>query len=90
MADQSLPNEITTDEAVYGIKAGVKDLQQLSSSGKAAQEKRQGNHRKRAMGALDSAIKDHLSRKAPKEIKLGKLGTESWSAQSPRLFTALG
>lgn len=52
--------ESTANEAVYGIKAGVKTLQQISSSGKAAQEKRQENHKERAMGALDSAIKQHF------------------------------
>lgn len=52
--------ESTTKEAVYGIKGDVKTLQQLSSSGKAAQEKRRENHKERAMEALDSAIKAHV------------------------------
>lgn len=41
-------------------KADVKTLQQLSSSGKGGQDKRQENHKERALGALDSAIKDHF------------------------------
>lgn len=49
--------ESTANEAP---KADVKTLQQLSSSGKAAQEKRQENHKERAIGVLDSAIKQHF------------------------------
>lgn len=60
MADQSPSSKSTTEEAVYGIKADVKTLQQLSSSGKAAQDKRQENHKDKAMGALGSAIREHF------------------------------
>jgi hypothetical protein len=37
-----------------------KTLQQLSSSGQAAQDKRKGNHKERAMAFLDAAVKDHV------------------------------
>jgi len=63
MAERSSSGENAVQEAVYGIKSDVKTLQQLSSSGKAAQDKRRANHKEskeRAIGALDSAIKDHF------------------------------
>ena len=60
MADRSSSSQSTVKEAVYGVKANVKTLQQLSSSGQAAQEKRKENHKERAMGFLDAAVKDHV------------------------------
>lgn len=54
------PGESNANETVHGIKADAKTLEQLSSSGKAAQEKRDENQKERMMGALDSAIKEHF------------------------------
>lgn len=42
------------------MKADVKTLQQLSSSGKAAKEKRSANQVERAMGALGEAVRDEF------------------------------
>lgn len=59
MADKS-QSEATESEASVGVMAQVKSLQQLSSSGKAAQEKRDENKNERAIRALDEAIEKEV------------------------------
>ncbi|KAI7968396.1 hypothetical protein EIK77_000948 [Talaromyces pinophilus] len=59
MADKS-QSEAAETEGIVGVKADVKSLQQLSSSGKAAQENRDRIKNERAKRALDTAIEEHV------------------------------
>jgi hypothetical protein len=45
---------------MIGVKANVKSLQQISSSGRAAQRKREDNHAQKAFSALDEAFEKHI------------------------------
>lgn len=58
------------EEAIIGVKADVKSLQQISSSGRAAQRKREDNHAQKAFSALDEAFKNHIK----EEDKAGPQG----------------
>ncbi|PYH94295.1 hypothetical protein BO71DRAFT_398969 [Aspergillus ellipticus CBS 707.79] len=60
MADKTPVDENEGQEAVVGVRADVKTLQQLSSSGQAAREKRKINQTERIMGALGDAVKDEV------------------------------
>ncbi|KFY65523.1 hypothetical protein V496_02522 [Pseudogymnoascus sp. VKM F-4515 (FW-2607)] len=49
-------------EAKVGVKGNVKSLQQLSSSGRAAQEKRDINRNKRAAASLSKAFEKEVAK----------------------------
>lgn len=48
--------------ATVGVKGSVKSLQQLSSSARAAQLKRDGNRNERAVTSLEEALKTEAAR----------------------------
>ncbi|KAE8149393.1 hypothetical protein BDV25DRAFT_2891 [Aspergillus avenaceus] len=54
-------DNVTIEEATVGVKADVKTLQQLSSSGRAAQKKRDDNQARKGFMALDDAMERHLN-----------------------------
>ncbi|GIJ86956.1 hypothetical protein Asppvi_005855 [Aspergillus pseudoviridinutans] len=60
MADQASSDQNKGKEAVVGIKADVRTLQQLSSSGQAAKKKREENQVEKGMRAIGGAIQAHL------------------------------
>ena len=60
MADKASSEQSKGKEATVGVKADVKTLKQLSSSGAAARKKRDENQADRGMRAIGSAIEDHL------------------------------
>lgn len=60
MHDKSEAGKAKIEEAIVGVKADVKSLQQISSSGRAAQRKREENHAQRGFRALDEAFEKHL------------------------------
>lgn len=60
MSDKSPPDQSKGKEAIVGVKADVKTLQQISSSGQAAKEKRNANQVGRIMGALGEAVRDEF------------------------------
>lgn len=60
MTEKSSSSEGAAKEPMYGITSDVRILQQRSSPGKVAQEKREQNHKERVMGALESAIATHF------------------------------
>lgn len=60
MSDRKDIEEAQIKEAMVGVKAGVKTFQQLSSSGRAAQRKREENHANKAFSALDDAFERYL------------------------------
>lgn len=49
-------------QATVGVKAPVKSLQQLSSSGKAAQDKRDENRTERAKNKLMEAVENEAAK----------------------------
>lgn len=48
------------EEAITGVKADVKSLQQLSSSGLAAKKKREENHVEKGLRALAQAVQEQF------------------------------
>ncbi|KAJ5215218.1 uncharacterized protein N7498_001625 [Penicillium cinerascens] len=60
MSDKREADHPKIEEAIVGVKADVKSLQQISSSGRAAQRKREENHAQKAFSALDAALEKHL------------------------------
>ncbi|KAG2002110.1 hypothetical protein GB937_009778 [Aspergillus fischeri] len=60
MADQASSDQSKEREAVVGIKADVRTLQQLSSSGQAARKKREEHQVEKGMRAIGGAIQAHL------------------------------
>jgi hypothetical protein len=72
MADQPPSDKDKGKEAMVGVKGDVKILQQLSSSGQAAQKKRIDNQIEKGMNALGAAIQGQFR---PEECKdQGKSG----------------
>lgn len=59
MPDERL-GKAKIEEATVGVKADVKSLQQMSSSGRAAQRKRDENHAQKGFHALNEAVEKHL------------------------------
>lgn len=59
MSDKSPPDQ-SKEKATVGVKADVKTLQQLSSSGQAAKEKRNANQVARITGALGEAVRNEF------------------------------
>ena len=60
MADNPGPDKTDGKEAVVGVKANVTTLQQLSSSGRAAQQKRENNQAQNGFKSLGEAVQDHF------------------------------
>ncbi|QQK47980.1 hypothetical protein Pdw03_5615 [Penicillium digitatum] len=60
MPDKREAGKPKIEEAIVGVKADVKSLQQISSSGRAAQRKREANHAQKGFRALDEAFERHL------------------------------
>ncbi|KAJ5712958.1 uncharacterized protein N7483_010139 [Penicillium malachiteum] len=60
MSDEREAEKPQIEEAIVGIKGEVKSLQQITSSGRAAQRKRVENHAQKAFSALDAAFEKHL------------------------------
>lgn len=58
MPDKHPSEQSKGEKAIVGVKADVKTLQQLSSSGQAAKAKRNKNQVDRFMGFLGEAVKD--------------------------------
>ena len=62
MPDKREAEEVKVEEANVGVKADVRSLQQITSSGRAAQrKKREENHAQKGLRALDEAFKRHLN-----------------------------
>jgi hypothetical protein len=55
MADKTSSEQSQVEEPRFGVKADVKTLQLLSSSGKAAQGKREANHVEKGLAAIGLA-----------------------------------
>jgi hypothetical protein len=62
MADKSQHDESKGKEAIVGVRADVKSIQQLSSSAKAAQDKRHRIKNEKALRLLDEAVQQGLER----------------------------
>lgn len=62
MDDKSQHDGPKGKEAVVGIRADVKSIQQLSSSAKAAQDKRHRIKNEKALRLLDDAVLQGLER----------------------------
>jgi hypothetical protein len=60
MPDEREVGKAKIEEATVGVKADVKSLQQMSSSGRAAQRKRDENHAQKGFHALNEAVEKHL------------------------------
>lgn len=60
MPDQNAVGKAKIEEATVGVKADVKSLQQITSSGRVAQKKREENHAQKGFRALDEAFEKHL------------------------------
>ncbi|QKX60497.1 uncharacterized protein TRUGW13939_07642 [Talaromyces rugulosus] len=60
MADKISSEQSKGKEAIVGVKADVKTLQHLSSSGKAAKDKREANQIERGMGAIGAAARNAI------------------------------
>ncbi|KAL4740377.1 hypothetical protein BDV11DRAFT_98507 [Aspergillus similis] len=60
MPDEREVDEAKIEEATVGVQAVVKSLQQMSSSGRAAQRKRDENHAQKGFHALNEAVEKHL------------------------------
>ena len=60
MADNASADQSKGEEAIVGIKSDVKTLQQLSSSGAAAREKREKNQVDRGLRAIAGAFQADL------------------------------
>jgi hypothetical protein len=64
MAEQASSDHNKGREAVVGVKADVRALQQLSSSGQAARKKREENQVEKGMRAIGGAIQAHLQQRS--------------------------
>lgn len=60
MTDKSQHEDTKGKEAIVGVKADVKSLQQLSSSAKAAQDNRARIKDEKALRLLDEAVQKGL------------------------------
>lgn len=60
MPDKREAGKAKIEEATVGVKADVKSLQQITSSGRAVQRKREENHAQKGFRALDEAFEKHL------------------------------
>lgn len=60
MADESDRDKTKVEEAQIGVKADVKTLQQLSSSGRAAQAKREENQVQKGFRSLGEAVQEQF------------------------------
>lgn len=67
MASESKSNKTdASQEAKVGVKGNVKSLQQLSSSGRAAQVKRDNNRNKRAAASFSKAFEKEVEKEVAK------------------------
>lgn len=71
MTDKAEPNT-HVEEATVAIKGDVKTLQQLSSSGRAAQERRENNQAQKGFKALDDAVQERLRTETESQENAGK------------------